>query len=131
MWESKYVLSRSKFWRAIILNIIAIFGLVFLFCKFGHNPFQSIKKISDLTNFLALLAFVILTLGDTAVFVYESLSIWREQRREQKIEKARQEGLEQGRQELLRRFDQAFAGDQDAMEKRDQIFNGATETGEK
>ena len=44
MWESKYVLSKSKFWRAIILNIIAIFGLVFLFCKFGHNPFQSIKK---------------------------------------------------------------------------------------
>ena len=26
MWESKYVLSKSKFWRAIILNIIAIFG---------------------------------------------------------------------------------------------------------
>ena len=69
MWESKYVLSKSKFWRAIILNIIAILGLVFLFCKFGHNPLQSRKKISELTNFLALLAFVILTLGPLCLFM--------------------------------------------------------------
>ena len=43
---------------------------------------------------------------------------------EQGLEQARQEV----REELLQRFDQAFAGDKDAMEKRDQIFNGITET---
>ena len=31
----------------------------------------------------------------------------------------------------VKRFDQVFAGDKDAMEKRDKIFNGATETGQK
>ena len=55
-----------------------------------------------------------------------------QQARRIQLEQARQQGLEQGleqaRQQGLQRFDQAFAGDKDAMEKRDQIFNGITET---
>ena len=51
-----------------------------------------------------------------------------EQVRQEAFEQARQEafeqGLEQARQELLQRFDQVFAGNKNAMEKRDQLFNG-------
>lgn len=53
---------------------------------------------------------------------------WFERARRIQLEQAHEQGLEQGRQELLQRFDQVFAGDKDAMEKRDQIFNGITET---
>ena len=51
---------------------------------------------------------------------------WFEQARRIQLEQTHQEAREQGRQELLQRFDQVFAGDKDAMEKRDQIFNGIT-----
>ncbi len=45
---------------------------------------------------------------------------WFEQARRIQLEQARQEV----RQEFLQRFDQVFAGNKNAMEKRDQIFNG-------
>ena len=39
----------------------------------------------------------------------------------------RQQGRQEAREELRQRFEQVFAGDKDAMEKRDKIFNGVTE----
>ena len=42
-------------------------------------------------------------------------------------QEGRQEGLQEAHEELRQRFEQVFAGDKDAMEKRDKIFNGVTE----
>ena len=49
---------------------------------------------------------------------------WFEQARRIQLEQVRQEARQEVRQEFLRRFDQVFAGDKNAMEKRDQIVNG-------
>lgn len=131
MWESNRDfadLTKRGVWYAILYNALVIVGIVIGVSKFGLNPVPSIQGMSDLVGFLVLLAFIFITWGELVMLFYH----WFEQARriqlEQAREQAREQGLEQGRQELLQRFDQVFAGDKDAMEKRDQIFNGITET---
>ena len=63
-----------------------------------------------------MLAFIFMTWEELVMLYYHL------------FQQARRIQLEQARQELLQRFDQAFAGDKDAMKKRDQIFNGITDT---
>ena len=52
---------------------------------------------------------------------------WAKRERQQGRQEGRQEGLQEAHEELRQRFEQVFAGDKDAMEKRDKIFNGVTE----
>ena len=134
MWESNRDftnLTKRGVWYAVLYNALAVVGIVIGVSKFGLNPVPSIQGMSDLVGFLILLAFIFTTWGELAMLFYH----WFEQARRIQIEQARQEaleqGLEQGRQELLQRFDQVFAGDKDAMEKRDQIVNGIMESEKK
>ena len=127
MWESNRNfadLTKRGIWYAILYNALAIIAVVISILKFGFNPLPSIQGMSDLVSFLALLAFIFLTWGELVMLFYH---LFQQARRNQ-IEQARQQGFEQGLQELRQRFDQVFAGDKDAMEKRDKIFNGITET---
>ena len=58
------------------------------------------------------------------MFVYE----WLTEARRIKIKQAVEQGRQERERELGQKYDRAFAGDKDAMAKRDAIFNGATET---
>ena len=131
MWESNRDfadLTKRGVWYAVLYNALAIVAIAISVSKFGLNPLPSIQGMSDLVSFLVLLAFIFTTWGELVMLFYH---LFQQARRIQ-LEQARQQGLEQGleqaRQEGLQRFDQAFAGDKDAMKKRDQIFNGITET---
>ena len=126
MWESNRDftnLTKRGVWYAVLYNALAVVGIVIGVSKFGLNPVPSIQGMSDLVGFLIFLAFIFTTWGELVMLFYH----WFEQARRIQIEQARQEA----RQELLQRFDQVFAGDKDVMEKRDQIFNGMTETKKK
>ena len=127
MWESNRDfadLTKRGVWYAVLYNALAIVAIAISVSKFGLNPLPSIQGMSDLVSFLVLLAFIFTTWGELVMLFYH---LFQQARRIQ-LEQARQQGLEQGRQEVLQRFDQVFADDKDAMEKRDQIFNGITET---
>ena len=123
MWESNRDfadLTKRGVWYAVLYNALAIVAIAISVSKFGLNPLPSIQGMSDLVSFLVLLAFIFTTWGELVMLFYH---LFQQARRIQ-LEQARQEL----RQELLQRFDQVFADDKDAMEKRDQIFNGITET---
>ena len=149
-------LTKRGVWYAVLYNALAVVAVAISVSKFGLNPLPSIQGMSDLVSFSVLLAFIFTTWGELVMLFYhlfqqarriqleqarqealeqglergleQGLERGLEQGLEQGLERGLEQGLERGRQEVLQRFDQAFAGDKDAMEKRDQIFNGITET---
>ena len=113
--------SKGAFWaRVIFYNIFVVIAIFISIWKFGHNQLSGIQGMGDLAGFVALLVFIFTTWRELAMLFYDA---W--------AKRERQEGRQEAREELRQRFDQVFAGDKDAMEKRDKIFNGATETGQK
>ena len=121
--------SKGAFWaRVIFYNIFALIAIVISVRKFGYNPLSGIQGMGDLAGFVALLVFIFTTWRELAMLFYDA---WAKRERQQGRQEGLQEGIREAREELRQRFDQVFAGDKDAMKKRDQIFNGATETGQK
>ena len=110
--------SKGAFWaRVIFYNIFVVIAIFISIWKFGHNQLSGIQGMGDLAGFVALLVFIFTTWRELAMLFYDA---W--------AKRERQEGRQEAREELRQRFDQVFAGDKDAMEKRDKIFNGITET---
>ena len=130
MWESNRDfadLTRRGVWYAILYNLLAVITVVISVLKFGFNPLPSLQSMSDLVSFIALLAFIFSIWGELFMLFYHLF----QQARQLQIEEARQQGLEQGLEQVRQRFDQVFAGDKDALEKRDMLFNGVTGTSQK
>ena len=109
--------SKRAFWaRVIFYNIFVLIAIVISFWKFGHDQLSGIQGMGDLAGFVALLVFIFTTWRELAMLFYDA---W--------AKRERQQGRQEAREELRQRFEQVFAGDKDAMEKRDKIFNGVTE----
>ena len=109
--------SKGAFWaRVIFYNIFVLIAIAISFWKFGHDQLSGIQGMGDLAGFVALLVFIFTTWRELAMLFYDA---W--------AKRERQQGRQEAREELRQRFEQVFAGDKDAMEKRDKIFNGVTE----
>ena len=117
--------SKGAFWaRVIFYNIFVFIAIAISFWKFGHDQLSGIQGMGDLAGFVALLVFIFTTWRELAMLFYDA---WAKRERQQGRQEGRQEGLQEAHEELRQRFEQVFAGDKDAMEKRDKIFNGVAE----